>query len=97
MRLTAFATNTARGQLAVLELRHRTRARCEDRMGGVAPVVCVHGVGQQVKGERSLMKDWYPALIDGLTRAREPPVRAMGYAWPSTATCSARLVNDWPS
>jgi hypothetical protein len=31
-RLTAFATNTARGQLAVLELRHRRRARCEDRI-----------------------------------------------------------------
>ena len=32
MRLTAFATNTRRGQLADLELRHRRRARCEDRI-----------------------------------------------------------------
>ncbi len=31
-RLTAFATNTSRGQLADLELRHRRRARCEDRI-----------------------------------------------------------------
>jgi len=31
-RLTAFATNTKRGQLADLELRHRRRARCEDRI-----------------------------------------------------------------
>jgi len=31
-RLTAFATNAVRGQLAVLELRHRRRARCEDRI-----------------------------------------------------------------
>ena len=31
-RLTAFATNTARGQLADLELRHRRRARSEDRI-----------------------------------------------------------------
>jgi Transposase DDE domain group 1 len=31
-RLTAFATNTAGGQLADLELRHRRRARCEDRI-----------------------------------------------------------------
>lgn len=31
-RLTAFATNTTRGQLPVLELRHRRRARCEDRI-----------------------------------------------------------------
>ena len=32
MRLTAFATNTSRGQLPDLELRHRRRARCEDRL-----------------------------------------------------------------
>ncbi|SNQ51968.1 transposase [Frankia canadensis] len=31
-RCTAFATNTHRGQLADLELRHRRRARCEDRI-----------------------------------------------------------------
>jgi hypothetical protein len=31
-RLTAFATNTSRGQHADLELRHRLRARCEDRI-----------------------------------------------------------------
>ena len=32
LRLTAFATNTGHGQLAELELRHRRRARCEDRI-----------------------------------------------------------------
>ena len=31
-RFTAFATGTRRGQLAGLELRHRRRARCEDRI-----------------------------------------------------------------
>jgi len=31
-RLTAFATNTKTGQLPDLELRHRRRARCEDRI-----------------------------------------------------------------
>ena len=31
-RLTVFITNTKRGQLADLELRHRRRARCEDRI-----------------------------------------------------------------
>lgn len=31
-RVTAFATNTPRAQLADLELRHRRRARCEDRI-----------------------------------------------------------------
>src|SRR5450830_1900012 len=32
MRITAFATNTVRGQLPDLGLRHRRRARCEDRI-----------------------------------------------------------------
>ncbi len=31
-RITAFVTNTTKGQLADLELRHRRRARCEDRI-----------------------------------------------------------------
>jgi hypothetical protein len=31
-RFTAFATDTKKGQLAHLELRHRRRARCEDRI-----------------------------------------------------------------
>lgn len=31
-RLTALATNTALGQLADLEARHRRRTRCEDRI-----------------------------------------------------------------
>jgi hypothetical protein len=33
-RFTAFATDARRGQLADLELRHRRRARCEDRIRG---------------------------------------------------------------
>lgn len=32
MQLTAFATNTKGSQLADLEVRHRSRARCEDRI-----------------------------------------------------------------
>jgi len=32
LRLAAFVTNTRRGQLPDLELRHRRRARCEDRI-----------------------------------------------------------------
>jgi hypothetical protein len=31
-RFTAFATDAQKGQLADLELRHRRRARCEDRI-----------------------------------------------------------------
>ena len=34
LRLTCFASNTKSGQLADLELPHRRRARCEDRMRG---------------------------------------------------------------
>jgi len=32
-------------------------------------VVCVHGIGQQARGEETLLKDWWPALADGLGRA----------------------------
>ena len=32
LRITAFATNRAKGQLPALELRHRRRARAEDRI-----------------------------------------------------------------
>jgi hypothetical protein len=35
----------------------------------MARIVCVHGVGKQVFGEQSLLRDWWPALVDGLTRA----------------------------
>ena len=34
LRVTAFATNTSRRQLADLELQHRRRARCENRIRG---------------------------------------------------------------
>ncbi|WP_173426363.1 hypothetical protein [Amycolatopsis orientalis] len=32
-------------------------------------IVCVHGIGQQVAGEQSLLREWTPALLDGLNRA----------------------------
>jgi hypothetical protein len=35
----------------------------------MARIVCVHGVGKQMLGEQSLLRDWWPALADGLTRA----------------------------
>lgn len=35
----------------------------------MARVVCVHGIGQQARGEASLLKVWWPALADGLRRA----------------------------
>lgn len=35
----------------------------------MAKIVGVHGVGQQFKGENTLLSSWLPALKDGLTRA----------------------------
>lgn len=31
-------------------------------------VVCVHGIGKQLLGERTLLKEWLPALQDGIAR-----------------------------
>jgi hypothetical protein len=35
----------------------------------VGRIVCVHGIGQQISGEQTLLRDWTPALLDGLTHA----------------------------
>ncbi|MFI6809281.1 hypothetical protein ACIBO6_30485 [Streptomyces luteogriseus] len=40
----------------------------------MATVVLVHGIGQQVLGERTLLAQWVPALSDGLARAGCPAV-----------------------
>jgi hypothetical protein len=40
----------------------------------MARVLCVHGIGNQIAGERMLLARWYPALIDGLNRASHPPL-----------------------
>jgi Transposase DDE domain group 1 len=49
-RFTAFATSTRTGQLADLELRHRRRARCEDRIRNAKDTglrnLPLHGYGQ---------------------------------------------------
>jgi pimeloyl-ACP methyl ester carboxylesterase len=41
----------------------------------MARIVAVHGIGQDMKGEESLQKEWLPALRDGVRRAgrRLPP------------------------
>jgi pimeloyl-ACP methyl ester carboxylesterase len=40
----------------------------------MSKIVCVHGIGQQLKGEDSLLRDWIPAMRDGIRRAGgEPP------------------------
>ena len=46
-RFTAFATDARRGQLAALELRHRRRAGCEDRIRGAKDTCAtLHGFAQ---------------------------------------------------
>ncbi|WP_328648060.1 hypothetical protein OHS58_10295 [Amycolatopsis sp. NBC_00348] len=48
----------------------RTVDSCALAMGGVVGrIVCMHGIGQQVASEQSLLREWTPALLDGLTRA----------------------------
>ena len=42
----------------------------------MALVVAVHGVGKQTLGEESLLKDWVPALCDGVHRAGGPELGA---------------------
>lgn len=43
-------------------------------------VVGVHGIGKQLMGEDSLLKDWLPALRDGLARADGPALDIGGMA-----------------
>ncbi|MEU2514476.1 hypothetical protein [Streptomyces syringium] len=49
----------------------------------MALVLTVHGVGKQLLGEESLLKEWRPALVDGLRRAGGPELSpqdvAMGF------------------
>ncbi|MCW2870542.1 MAG: ISMsm3, transposase [Streptomyces oryziradicis] len=82
MRLTCFATNTQGGQLPALELRHRRRARCEDRIRDARATglrnLPLHDIAQnQIWVEIvSLALDllaWMPMLaLQGDTRRWEP-------------------------
>jgi Transposase DDE domain group 1 len=81
-RFTAFATDARRGQLADLELRHRRRARCEDRIRNAKDTglrnLPLHGFGQnQIWCELVAMAceltAWMQMLaLDGPARAWEP-------------------------
>jgi hypothetical protein len=81
-RFTAFATDARRGQLADLELRHRRRARCEDRIRCAKDTglrnLPLHGFAQnQVWCELVAMAcellAWVQMLaLDGPARAWEP-------------------------
>jgi hypothetical protein len=81
-RFTAFATDARRGQLADLELRHRRRARCEDRIRAAKDTglrnLPLHGFAQnQIWCELAAMACeltiWMQMLaLDGPARAWEP-------------------------
>jgi hypothetical protein len=81
-RFTCFATDTRRGQLADLELRHRRRARCEDRIRAAKDTglrnLPLHGFGQnQIWCELVAMAceltTWMQMLaLNGPARAWEP-------------------------
>jgi hypothetical protein len=81
-RLTCFATDTKRGQLADLELRHRRRARCEDRIRCAKDTglrnLPLHGFAQnqiwcELVAMASELLAWTQLLaLDGAARRWEP-------------------------
>jgi hypothetical protein len=81
-RFTAFATDAQRGQLASLELRHRRRARCEDRIRNAKDTglrnLPLHGFTQnqvwcELVAMASELLAWMQMLaLDGAARAWEP-------------------------
>ena len=81
-RFTAFATDAKQGQLADLELRHRRRARCEDRIRNAKDTglrnLPLHGFAQnqlwcELVAMASELLAWTAMLaLDGPARAWEP-------------------------
>ena len=81
-RFTCFATDTRRGQLADLELRHRRRARCEDRIRAAKDTglrnLPLRGFDQnqiwcELVAMASELLAWMQMLaLDGPARAWEP-------------------------
>src|SRR6266545_1883677 len=81
-RFTAFATDAQRGQLADLELRHRRRARCEDRIRCAKDTglrnLPLHGFDQnqlwcELVAMASELLAWLQMLsLEGPARAWEP-------------------------
>jgi len=81
-RFTAFATGAQRGQLADLELRHRRRARCEDRIRCAKDTglrnLPLHGFDQnqlwcELVAMASELLAWLQMLsLEGPARAWEP-------------------------
>jgi hypothetical protein len=79
-RFTALATDARRGQLADLELRHRRRARCEDRIRCAKDTGLRNLPPQGLRAEPGLVRDRRPGLRaaglgpDDRARRRGPPL-----------------------
>jgi Transposase DDE domain group 1 len=111
-RFTAFATSTRRGQLADLELRHRRRARCEDRIRNAKDTglrnLPLHGFAQnqiwcELVAMASELLAWTAMLaLDGPARAWEPKrlrlrlFSAAGRLARSGRRLRLRLAATWP-
>jgi hypothetical protein len=111
-RFTCFATDTRRGQLADLELRHRRRARCEDRIRAAKDTglrnLPLHGFDQnQIWCELVAMAceltTWMQMLaLDGPARAWEPKrlrlrlFSAAGHLAHGGRRLRLRLAATWP-
>jgi DDE family transposase len=110
-RFTAFATGAGRGQPAGLELRHRRRARCEDRIRNAKdtglPNLPLHGFAQnQLWSELAAMASeltaWMQMLaLQGPARVWEPKrlrLRLFSAAAPLARgrRLRLRLAATWP-
>jgi hypothetical protein len=111
-RVTCFATDAKRGQLADLELRHRRRARCEDRIRCAKDTglrnLPLHGFNQnQIWCELVAMAcellAWMAMLaLDGPARAWEPKrLRLCLFTAAGRIVCGGRrlrlrLAATWP-
>ena len=111
-RFTAFATDAQRGQLASLELRHRRRARCEDRIRNAKDTglrnLPLHGFTQnqvwcELVAMASELLAWMQMLaLDGAARAWEPKrlrlrlFSAAGHLARGGRRLRLRLAATWP-
>jgi Transposase DDE domain group 1 len=111
-RFTAFATESQCGQLADLELRHRRRARCEDRIRNAKDTglrnLPLHGFAQnqiwcEIAAMASELLAWMQMLaLDGPARAWEPKrlrlrlFSAVGRLARSDRCLRLRLAATWP-
>jgi hypothetical protein len=111
-RFTAFATDARTGQLAGLELRHRRRARCEDRIRCAKDTglrnLPLHGFAQnqiwcELVAMASELLAWIQLLaLDGPARAWEPKrlrlrlFSAVGRLTSGSRRLRLRLATTWP-